>query len=264
MKNKIHYTSSVWFDVMLILLASVAGSIDVMSYYRLNDVFTANMTGNTILLGLSIGQGKLASSMHSLVALAGFFSGAFAGALIVENKKKGWSYYITLSVAIEAFIIFILALIWFKESTPLQNPVLYISILLSAIAMGIQSAAIRHLNIPGVVTTFITGTITSIGMSAVSGLRNGFKKKVKDGLPQLPVTKNLEQRIELQIMVFFAYGLTAVVTGWIEYRGATLLPVLPLALILFVLVICIIEPQNSHFEETNKGNINKAARQEIR
>jgi uncharacterized membrane protein YoaK (UPF0700 family) len=264
MKNKIHYTSSVWFDVMLILLASVAGSIDVMSYYRLNHVFTANMTGNTILLGLSIGQGKLASSMHSLVALAGFFSGAFAGALIGEKKKKGWSYYITLSVAIEAFIIFILALIWFKESTPLQNPVLYISILLSAIAMGIQSAAIRHLNIPGVVTTFITGTITSIGMSAVSGLRNGFKKKVKDGLPQLPVTKNLEQRIELQIMVFFAYGLTAVVTGWIEYRGATLLPVLPLALILFVLVICIIEPQNSHFEETNKGNINKAARQEIR
>jgi uncharacterized membrane protein YoaK (UPF0700 family) len=264
MKNKIHYTSSVWFDVMLILLASVAGSIDVMSYYRLNHVFTANMTGNTILLGLSIGQGKLASSMHSLVALAGFFSGAFAGALIVENKKKGWSYYITLSVAIEAFIIFILALIWFKESTPLQNPVLYISILLSAIAMGIQSAAIRHLNIPGVVTTFITGTITSIGMSAVSGLRNGFKKKVKDGLPQLPVTKNLEQRIELQIMVFFAYGLTAVVTGWIEYRGATLLPVLPLALILFVLVICIIEPQNSHFEETNNGNINKAAHQEIR
>jgi len=73
---------------MLILMASVAGSIDVMSYYRLGHVFTANMTGNTILLGLSIGQGKLASSLHSLAALAGFFSGALAGALIVENKKK--------------------------------------------------------------------------------------------------------------------------------------------------------------------------------
>jgi len=247
-----HYTTSVWFDIMLLLLACVAGSIDVMSYYRLDHVFTANMTGNTILLGLSIGQGKLASSMHSLAALAGFFTGAFAGALIVENKKKGWSYYITLSVGIECFIIFILALIWFENNTSLPNSVLYISILLSAIAMGIQSATIRHLNIPGVVTTFITGTITSIGMSAVSGLRNGFKKKVKNGLPQLPVTKNLEQRIELQIMVFFAYGLTAVFTGWIEYRGATLLPLLPLILILFVLVICIMRPQNPHFDPNRK------------
>jgi len=234
-------------------MASVAGSIGVMSYYRLGHVFTANMTGNTILLGLSIGQGKLASSLHSLAALAGFFSGALAGALIVENKKKGWSYYITLSVGIECFIIFILALIWFEESTPLQNSTLYISILLSAVAMGIQSATIRHLNIPGVVTTFITGTITSIGMSAVSGLRNGFKRKVKDGLPQLPVIKNLEQRIELQVMVFFAYGLTAVFTGWIEYHGATLLPVLPLILILSVLVICVMRPQNPHFEASQNN-----------
>lgn len=248
MKSRTHYTSSVWFDVMLILLASVAGSVDVMSYYRLDHVFTANMTGNTILLGLAIGQGKLASSLHSLAALAGFFTGAVAGALIVENKKKGWSYYIALSVGIECFIIFILALIWFESGATIRNPILYISILLSAIAMGIQSATIRHLNIPGVVTTFITGTITSIGMSAVSGLRSGFKKKVKDGLPQLPVTKNLEQRIELQVMVFSAYGLTAVVTGWIEYHGATLLPVLPLVLILFVLVICVVQPQNPHFE----------------
>ena len=58
---------------MLVLLACVAGSVDVMSYYRLGNVFTANMTGNTVLLGLSIGQGNVASSLHRLAALAGFF-----------------------------------------------------------------------------------------------------------------------------------------------------------------------------------------------
>ncbi|MGN6195691.1 MAG: YoaK family protein [Ginsengibacter sp.] len=239
--------SSIWFDIMLILLACVAGSIDVMSYYRLDHVFTANMTGNTILLGLSIGQGKLANSLHSLAALAGFITGAFIGAMIVENTKKAWSYYIILSLSFELLIIFILALIWFEESNPLDTTILYISILLSAIAMGMQSATVRHLNIPGVVTTFITGTITSIGMSAVKGLRNGFKRKIKDGSVQLPVAKNLEHRIELQILVFLAYGLTAVLTGWIEYHGDTLLPVLPLVLILFVIVIAIMRPENPHF-----------------
>jgi len=236
---------------MLILLASVAGSVDVMSYYRLDHVFTANMTGNTILLGLSIGQGRLSNSIHSLVALAGFFTGALIGALIVENTKKAWSYYINLSLSIECFIIFILALIWFEESNPLHNTILYISILLSAVAMGMQSATVRHLNIPGVVTTFITGTITSIGMSAVKGFRNGFKKSLKDGSSRLLVIKSMEHRIELQILVFLAYGLTAVLTGWIEYHGDALLPVLPLVLILFVLVIAIAKPENPHFSQNS-------------
>ena len=254
LKNNESATSSFWFDIMLLLLASVAGTIDVMSYYRLGHVFTANMTGNTILLGLSIGQGKLASSLHSLAALAGFITGAFIGAFIVENTKKGWSYLITLSVLVETVIIFILALIWFEEIQPPGEPILYVSIILSAIAMGMQSATVRHLNIPGVVTTFITGTITSIGMSAVKGVRNGFKKRVKDGLPQLPVTQNLEQRIKLQIAVFLVYVLTAIFTGWLEFRKATLLPLLPLMLVLCVLVIVIMRPGNPHFSKNISGD----------
>lgn len=234
---------------MLILMASVAGSIDVISYYKLGHVFTANMTGNTILLGLSLGQGKLASSFHSLTALAGFFTGAIIGALIVENTKKGWSHYITLSVAVESFIILILVFIWFTDRDIGDNYILYISISLAAIAMGIQSATIKHLNIPGVVTTFITGTITSIGMDAISGFKSGFKRKVNKALPGFTITHNLEQRIELQIVVFFAYGLTAVITGWLEFHGSFLLPLLPFILIICVLIIVIKRPENQHLSD---------------
>ncbi|MEO8821325.1 MAG: YoaK family protein [Ginsengibacter sp.] len=202
MKSNLH-KSAIWFEIMLTLLACVAGSLDVISYYKLGHVFTANMTGNTILLGLSIGQGKVASSLHSLAALAGFFTGSIIGAYIIENTKKGWSHYITLSIAIETIIIFSLVVILFDEGDEFSSTILYISIVLSAIAMGIQSATIRHLNIPGIVTTFLTGTITSIGMSTVTGFRSGFRKKVKRELPQLPLPKNLEQRIELRVIVFW-------------------------------------------------------------
>lgn len=68
---------------MLVLLSCVAGSVDVMSYYSLGNVFTANMTGNTILLGLATGQGKVTSYLHSLAALGGFFAGALTGASII-------------------------------------------------------------------------------------------------------------------------------------------------------------------------------------
>jgi uncharacterized membrane protein YoaK (UPF0700 family) len=204
------------------------------------------MTGNTILLGLSIGQGKLATSLHSLAALAGFFAGSILGGFIIEDTKKAWSQYITLSIAIETIIIFLLVVIWLDEGDPLSNFVLYISIVLSAIAMGIQSATIRHLNIPGVVTTFLTGTLTSIGMSAVTGFRSGFKKKIKRELPGLPLPKNLEQRIELQVIIFMAYGITAVITGWMEYHNILLLALLPLTLIIIVFVIVIYHPAHPH------------------
>ncbi len=230
-----HFKSSNWFDAILVLLASVAGSIDVMSYFQFH-TFTANMTGNTILLGLSIGEGKLESSMHSVTALLGFISGIFMGAFIVEKKEGGWSSHVTLSIAIESIIIAVFSALSFYHAGSISSFLLYISIILSAVAMGMQSATIRHLKIPGIVTTFITGTITSIGMSAVKGSRSGFKKNEKDNL-EVPFAKNLEQRIELQIMVFFAYGVTAVFTGWIEYHGAAFLPVLPLLLIVCVLAI---------------------------
>lgn len=239
------YKSSAWFDIMLMMLAGVAGSIDVMSYFRLDHVFTANMTGNTILLGLSIGQGKLSSSLHSLAALAGFIIGALIGAFIVENKKKGWSYYITLSFAVESLIIALLAMIWLQGRPP-DGFLLYLAISLSAIAMGMQSATIRHLNIPGVVTTFITGTMTSIGMSAVKGLRQGFTKTDRSLTDEIPVPKTMEQRIELQVMVFFVYLFSAILTGWIEYHGSKFLPLLPLLLILCVLAIAVVHPRNPH------------------
>ncbi|HSN10073.1 MAG TPA: YoaK family protein [Hanamia sp.] len=246
MKSQLH-KSTIWFEIMLVLLACVAGSVDVMSYYRLGHVFTANMTGNTILLGLAIGQGKMASSLHSLAALAGFFTGTLIGASIIENTKKAWSHYVTLCMTIETIIIAILVLIWFEESVITNNYVLYISIILSAIAMGIQSATIWHLKIPGVVTTFLTGTITTIGMSTVNGIKKSFGKKLKENeFPGLPIPKTLERRIELQVIIFISYGCTAVLTGWLEYHGSHLLPLLPLTLIIIVLLIVINRPEHPH------------------
>jgi uncharacterized membrane protein YoaK (UPF0700 family) len=45
-------------NVLVLLLACVAGSVDAVSYMSLGHVFTANMTGNTVLLGLALGQAE--------------------------------------------------------------------------------------------------------------------------------------------------------------------------------------------------------------
>ena len=238
--QKIQSVSYNWFDVMLMLLACVAGSTDIISYYRLGHVFTANMTGNVILLGISIGQGELSTSLYRVASFAGFFAGVFIGSLIVENKnkKKKWPYFVMVAMLAESAIIATLAIIWLAhDGQPLKNSILYIAILLSAISMGIQSAAIWHLDIPGVVTTFITGNITSIGMSAVKGLRRGFKKDILTNASVIPFIRNPENRIELQLLVLGTYIFSAIFTGWMENVAPRYLPLLPLVLILCVVAI---------------------------
>lgn len=62
--QEIQSNSHRWFDVMLMLLSCVAGCTDIISYYRLGHVFTANMTGNVILPRISIEQGELSTSLY--------------------------------------------------------------------------------------------------------------------------------------------------------------------------------------------------------
>jgi hypothetical protein len=85
-------------------------------------------------------------------------------------------------------------------------------------------------------------------MGMVKGIKSGFKKKVKKANPAVPGPKTLEQRIELQAIVFGAYAGTAVFTGWMEFHRPRFLPVLPLMLVISVLLIVIKQPGHPHLQ----------------
>jgi Protein of unknown function (DUF1275) len=70
----------------LLLLACGGGAVDAVSYLELGRVFTANMTGNTLLLGLALVQAESPAAIRSAVALAGFLVGGALGACIVERR----------------------------------------------------------------------------------------------------------------------------------------------------------------------------------
>ena len=65
--------------ILLLLLTCAAGAVDAISYLGLGHVFTAMMTGNTVLLGLAVGQGHLGAAVRSVVALIGFSLGVIVG-----------------------------------------------------------------------------------------------------------------------------------------------------------------------------------------
>jgi uncharacterized membrane protein YoaK (UPF0700 family) len=171
-------------DAMLALLAGAAGCIDALSYLRLGNVFTANMTGNAVLLGIAAGQQAAARALHSVAALAGFVLGVLAGAALCGRHKRSeagrWPPRVTLALAVELVALLALAAGWALAGEDPVGSAEYGLIGASALAMGVQSAAVQQLGVSGVATTYVTGTLTGLvadlalpGASRGSLLRRG-------------------------------------------------------------------------------------------
>ncbi len=130
--------------------------MDAVSYLALGRVFTANMTGNTVLLGLSLVQGDADGAGRALVALGGFLAGGGVGAWIAYRGQAAhpWPRGVTVALVVECVLLAALAID--------RSASLALRVLLAAVAMGIQSAAARRLDVLGVATTFVTGTLTSL------------------------------------------------------------------------------------------------------
>src|SRR5258705_1026149 len=160
-------------DRILLALAFAAGCVDALSYLGLSRVFTANMTGNAVLLGLAIGQTEELQVAHSSAAIVGFILGVVVAAKLTgpPRERVVWSRGITLALCVEFVVLVVFAFAWWLSLPRFAGGVLAGLIVLSGLAMGIQSAVARRLAVPGVSTTFITGTITALvaELTAVSG-----------------------------------------------------------------------------------------------
>ena len=73
-------------DVLLGVLAVSAGSADGWSFFGLGHAFVANMTGNTVFLGMSLFQ-KHGDPLHSLAALACYAAGVIVGSLLTRTVQ---------------------------------------------------------------------------------------------------------------------------------------------------------------------------------
>ena len=201
---------------MLLLLTLAAGCMDSVSYLGLGEVFTAMMTGNTVLVGLTMGQGEFLAALRGVVALSGFSLGVMAGAVIVDRKPREseWPSSVTWALTTEVCLLVLFVVLWHYSGGVRTGALRYGLILISALAMGIQSAAARYLGVPGITTTYITGTLTTL-MATVIHLemwKKPFRKSgsaaVQEALPGGFERYSTSHTVSL-MAVIFCYGLGA-------------------------------------------------------
>src|SRR5271170_1621708 len=217
-------------DVLLCMLAACAGSADGWSFFGLSHAFVANMTGNTVLLGMSV-FATHGDVIHPLTSIACYATGVIAGSLLTRNaepEREGapWSRMVPLTLLIEALMLLGAEVAWCRmHPTDVPNPTHTFLHGWVAFAMGLQSAAMLELQIPGIVTTYITGTWTTF----MSGLTRLGKQPPAE-------RRRFESRLGMQAAVLAAYLLSAVTTGWLFRYFPAAVGALPAGSVLLVAV----------------------------
>jgi uncharacterized membrane protein YoaK (UPF0700 family) len=158
---------------LLILLTAGTGLVDAVCYIGLGHVFTANMTGNLVLLGFASAGTFGLSLTRSLTALAGFLIGALIGGRIAAKVAPiASSRWMSTAFSFEAILLLggTLTAIGYRSKTG-EELRTYAIILLTALAMGVRNATVRKLAVPDLTTTVLTLTVT--GLAADSSLAGG-------------------------------------------------------------------------------------------
>jgi len=163
----------------LLGMTVVTGLVDAVSYLSLGRVFTANMTGNLLVLAFSTARVSGLSIARSLTALLSFLMGAIFGGRIMARATAGAQ----IQFAVQTFLLEVVFLfaasfcaIGYRGHLLEDSFQMFALIALMALAMGTRSAAVRKLAIPDLTTTVLTLTIT--GIAADSSIANGNNPRV--------------------------------------------------------------------------------------
>ncbi|MGA7417660.1 MAG: YoaK family protein [Acidimicrobiales bacterium] len=160
----------------LTVLTVVSGMVDAVSYLGLGHVFTANMTGNVVLLGFAAAGAPGFSIPASLASLGSFLVGALCAGRITLHiaSRRRW---LIVAMVIEGILSGGAAAVSATAGGVIGSGwVRYTVIAFLAFAMGVRNSTIRRLAVPDVTTTVLTMTLT--GLAADSSLAGGTNPKV--------------------------------------------------------------------------------------
>jgi uncharacterized membrane protein YoaK (UPF0700 family) len=163
------------------VLTVVAGIADAVGYITMGGVFTANMTGNTVLAGMAAANHDYSKAWHHIAPLFCFFAGAMFSRLLLRLTHR--SRY---CLAVEAVI---LALVEFLP-IGIEGKVMIV-----AIAMGVQASAITSFAGSAISTVVVTSTLARTAEYTLDRIWFGEKRST------IPVVAN----IRLLGLTWFGY-----------------------------------------------------------
>ncbi len=211
---------------MAFLLGGCAGCLDAVGYLTFG-LFVANMTGNTVLLGVFTGHAEWGAAGRALLVLVTFFAGAILSAVVMRRRRR-----LAEVLGTETLFLLAAAAVWViarpHPPTALPQAAALPIIALLGAAMGMQGSAVRQVGEYRLSTTYVTGNLISLAGDAaglfaekIDGARGGTPARTGQGAPIL-------------FAVWASYLAGALVGGTAQYAagfGAALLPTAVIAVL---------------------------------
>jgi len=212
--------------------------VDAVSFLALGKVFTAFVTGNVAFLGMAIAS-STGLNIYGVVpprftwvlaSLAGFAGGIYLATKIVRSSTqpashKGeqpngvvWPRRTTIALGLSLLAHLCFVLIWFATSARPGDNVIPVLLAVWGLAMGMQSGAVRKLDVGGTFTTAATATLIFLA----SNVR------------YLPLMSDERRRLR-SILISLVIGATA--GGLLLVHAPIYAPVLPLVITVGVVAI---------------------------
>ena len=132
-------------ELILVLTAAAAGSVDIIAFAKLGGILVSAMTGNLAFLGYYISRFSFNSAIGSAIALVGYVLGGAIGTLL--SRKCSQHPALRLLLTVEALLLAGAVAIWLSAPHRNGNPGADGVILLAAVAMGIQSIVGKRVNL---------------------------------------------------------------------------------------------------------------------
>jgi uncharacterized membrane protein YoaK (UPF0700 family) len=157
--------------VVLGLLTLVTGLVDAACYLGLGQVFTANQTGNAVLLAFGAASAPGLPILGPTVSLVMFLLGAAGGGWLATRRvgpattpvstaaRQRW---LGITLLIELGLVTAAGILAIGLPVDGGGDRRYAVIALLAAALGLQNATVRRLAVPDITTTVLTMTLTGL------------------------------------------------------------------------------------------------------
>jgi uncharacterized membrane protein YoaK (UPF0700 family) len=153
----------------LLVLTFTTGIIDGVSYLGLGRVFTANMTGNVVLLGFGFAGAGGLPVVAPIVSLCAFLLGAGLGGRLARRLAGHHPQHVAFTLAIEFAGLAVAAIVAAAVDVRPRTFAGAVVIALLALAMGVRNATVRRIGVPDLTTTVLTMTLTGLAADGPLG-----------------------------------------------------------------------------------------------
>jgi uncharacterized membrane protein YoaK (UPF0700 family) len=206
----------------LLVLTFSTGVIDSVGYLGLGQVFTANMTGNIVLLGFGIAGVAHLPVLPHLISLAAFLLGAGAGGILAARMAARHPRHMALALAIEASLLgcaAIVAAVVDVRPDAVSGDAL---IVLLALGMGVRNATVRRLAVPDLTTTVLTLAVTGLAGDAriVGGSGKGSVRRIAAVLAMISGAVAGALLLKTSLVLPLALACGVAVLTWLVYVPA--------------------------------------------